>query len=708
MRVKEIIIHNFKSIAKDCFLKVDKDVTTLVGASQSGKTNVLRAIEKFTTGNYAPDDICDFSDIGRSLPPDPNMPMITITFDTVGSNEVVLKEISPKLVSIEGLKVTRNYNGEYSIDIIGVDLADSELSGILEQISNINQQIDSLLGKYRKGWEGIDEELSEASQQLDGFKTAIMSSAQIEPGAQRPRLSEALEPMRVAFSSLFDVLVEEPEQAPEEAAETKGGPSEGQEEVDQGHQLISDIESLVKQYDEITIAWVDTVQKLTSLLPLFMYVGAEHENMLRGEVSLDELAAASEDDINFASVRRLLKLAELEVAPLATLDSRRRRRLLQHASKKVTRVLQKIWQQQMVAINLDVAGPNERQLRIWVSSDGGPDRFPEHQGSGFRWYLEFYLSCAVAVGEELKRAVLLLDEAGIHMHPFAQRSLVDILREIATHNQVIHTTHLPDMLDLENPERWRVVENNEKSVIGTQIINEAYQPREEKIGFEVVTKALWGSVIVPSITLGPQNLLVEGASDGIYLHTVSRILGKDDPNNALLVTGEILTFPVHGLPRYRTLLIFCNRPGFNTVALFDSDVDGKRTKQQLINDGILSPNKAIEINDVYPGSPSEERDVESMFGFNLLKEAAMQVYKADLPAGFDFRSDSLPTKGGLGKRFKVFFESQGIELFDKAKVAEALKTIISSDPGRLPESNQERFTTLLAKIRDAFQVPVSG
>ncbi len=93
----------------------------------------------------------------------------------------------------------------------------------------------------------------------------------------------------------------------------------------------------------------------------------------------------------------------------------------------------------------------------------------------------------MAAGKELEPGVLLLDEAGIHMHPFAQRNLVEVLREIATHTQVIHTTHLPDMLDLENPERWRVVESEEKSGIGTQIINEAYQPREENIGFEVVT-----------------------------------------------------------------------------------------------------------------------------------------------------------------------------------------------------------------------------
>ena len=708
MIVKEIIIHNFKSIAKDCLLKVDKDVTTLVGASQSGKTNVLRAIEKFTTGNYQADDICDFSDVGLSLPPDPNMPMITITFNPEKDDKVVLEEISPKLVSMEELKVTRKYNGEYSIDMSGVDFAGRELSHILEQISKINQQLDLLLSKYQEESEGIDEELTEASQQLESFKTAIMDSTQIERGAPSPQLSEALEPMEEAFNSLFDVLGEKPGETQEKAAKTEGKPLKGQDEVEQGRQLITDIESLVKRHDEIMIPWQDIMQKLTSILPSFMYVGAEHENMLRGEVNLDKLEAAPKDDVNFASIRQLLKLARLRLAQLTTPDVRHLRNLLQTASKRVSEALQRIWQQQKVAISLELAGTNNRQLRIWVSSDGGPGRFPEHQGYGFRWYLEFYLSYAMVVGEKPKRSVLLLDEAGIHMHPFAQRNLVEILREIATHNQVIHTTHLPDMLDLENPERWRVVENNEKNGTGSQIINAAYQPREEKIGFEVVTKALWGSVIVPALTLGPKNFFVEGASDGIYLRTVSRILGKDDQNNALLVTGEILTFPVHGFPRYRTLLIFCNRPGFNTVALFDSDVDGKRTKQQLIKDGILSPNKAIEINDVYPSSPGGERDIESMFGFNLLKEAAMQVYKADLPDGFDFKSDNLPPKGGLGKRFKEFFESQGIELFDKTKVAEAVKTIISNDPGKLPQSNRERFAALLAKIRDAFEVPVSG
>ena len=108
---------------------------------------------------------------------------------------------------------------------------------------------------------------------------------------------------------------------------------------------------------------------------------------------------------------------------------------------------------------------------------------------------------------------MLLDEPGIHLHPLAQRNLVDVLRGIANRNQVIHTTHHTDMLDLECPENWRVVENDEGGRIGTFITSDAHLSGEERIGFEVITKALWGSGIVPTLLIGPKNLVVEGLAD---------------------------------------------------------------------------------------------------------------------------------------------------------------------------------------------------
>ena len=452
----------------------------------------------------------------------------------------------------------------------------------------------------------------------------------------------------------------------------------------------------------MTLSSTDAMSKMIDLIPEFIYVGAEHDNLLKGEVNLNELTQASEDDVGFKSVFRLIKLANLELSDLPNLTPIRRRRILSDASKNVTKILQKVWGQQKVKISLELAGRDERQLRIWISSDGGPDRFPEHQSYGFRWYLEFYLGYSLGIEKELKNYVLLLDEPGIHLHPFAQRNLVEVLKGIATKNQIIHTTHHIDMLDLENPERWRVVENNESNGKGTCIINEAYKPREDHIGFEVVMKSLWGSTIVPSLIIGPRSLIVEGPSDIMLLGIVSRILGKENEENAVLVNGEVAILQTGGLNFYRRMLTFCNRPGLNTVALFDSDEAGRRTKLQLINDSIIASSKAIEINDAYPEGSVEERDLEHIFGFNLLKEATLLAYQDELRSGFKFKKDDLPKKGGLGKRFKEFFESQGIEHYDKTKIAECIKNILLKEPGKLSKNSRERLGALITKIRESF------
>ncbi|GAG45339.1 unnamed protein product, partial [marine sediment metagenome] len=73
------------------------------------------------------------------------------------------------------------------------------------------------------------------------------------------------------------------------------------------------------------------------------------------------------------------------------------------------------------------------------------------------------------------------------------------------------------------------------------------------------------------------------------------------------------------------------------------------------------------------------------------------------PIGFNFKSSDLPPKGGLGKKFKVFFQNNGIEWYDTTQVAEALKIIISQEPNKLTKDSRERFAALLGKVRDAFQ-----
>lgn len=63
MRIKEVIIHNYKSVSHDCMLTVDTKITPLVGASETGKTNILEAINKFFSSEaFDESNACTFSD----------------------------------------------------------------------------------------------------------------------------------------------------------------------------------------------------------------------------------------------------------------------------------------------------------------------------------------------------------------------------------------------------------------------------------------------------------------------------------------------------------------------------------------------------------------------------------------------------------------------------------------------------------------------
>jgi len=83
MKLKEVIIHNFKSIAQDCTLNVDKRITSIVGASEAGKTNVLEALNKFyTEKGFDESDICSFNDEGINNDTD----MVSVVFE-LGEND---------------------------------------------------------------------------------------------------------------------------------------------------------------------------------------------------------------------------------------------------------------------------------------------------------------------------------------------------------------------------------------------------------------------------------------------------------------------------------------------------------------------------------------------------------------------------------------------------------------------------------------------
>ncbi|MBA7564827.1 MAG: AAA family ATPase [Dehalococcoidia bacterium] len=229
MIVDKIIIHNFKSIAKDCELKVGKDITSLVGANQSGKTNILRAIEKFSSGEYQFDDVCDFSGPGKARELDEELPMITVVF-RVGDKDKGFREISPKFSEINELRVTKKYNGEYTFALPGIQRESPEVDKVVIEMKQSRRELIELLAGIGDVWEGFEEEINKVENTLGVFGESLKTDVKSEVITISPGLSVVLEGVKASFEALLDSMIaaEQEAEAKEEEAGEKEGEAEGE------------------------------------------------------------------------------------------------------------------------------------------------------------------------------------------------------------------------------------------------------------------------------------------------------------------------------------------------------------------------------------------------------------------------------------------------------------------------------------------------
>ena len=118
MKIKEVIIHNFKSVAQDCVLNLDKRITTIVGASESGKTNVLEALNKFfIEKEFQESDICSFQDEGI----DNDTYLVSVVFGLDENDDIEeISQIDERLVKIGEFTIRKRKDGKYALEESGL------------------------------------------------------------------------------------------------------------------------------------------------------------------------------------------------------------------------------------------------------------------------------------------------------------------------------------------------------------------------------------------------------------------------------------------------------------------------------------------------------------------------------------------------------------------------------------------------------------
>ena len=346
-------------------------------------------------------------------------------------------------------------------------------------------------------------------------------------------------------------------------------------------------------------------------------------------------------------------------------DKEERSILLQSASGELTRQFREWWKQGEYKFRFEADGD---YFRIWVSDNIRTDEVGlELRSTGLQWFISFYLIFLVESQENHKNAILLLDEAGLTLHPLAQKDLSRFFDNLSVNNQIINTTHSPFIVDTTNIDRCRVVYIDENGfTVASSDLRQGADSLNEKSIYAV--HAAMGLSVSDILLQGCQNIIVEGPSDQHYLNAIKSFLIKE---KLLAPKQEMVFIPsggVKGVPGVVSIL--SGKAEELPCVLVDSDISGQDTVKKL-SSGLYKDQKdrIIQVKDI---TGIDNSEVEDLIPYTLLSRGVERLFLTvedeAFEEGYNSEHPILPQIENFAKKHSIELK-QGwkVELAKSAK-----------------------------------------
>lgn len=281
--------------------------------------------------------------------------------------------------------------------------------------------------------------------------------------------------------------------------------------------------------------------------------------------------------------------------------------LLQSAAAKLTECFNDWWKQGKYHFGLNADG---NYFSITVSDDKRPEEVDlSLRSTGLQWFLSFFLVFIVESQKNHKNAVLLLDEAGLTLHPNAQKDLTRFFDSLSNDNQIILTTHSPFIVDTDSVDACRVVYRDEEGKTVASSDLKSSSRKDEKDSIYPIFSAL-GLNVSDILLMGCQPVIVEGVSDQYYLSAIKNILIK---HQKIQPQREMVFVPSGGVKNIAMVAsILSGRTDFLPIVVMDSDESGnnfvKKLKSQLYRE---DSERIIQFKDIVGFDGAEVEDLIS-------------------------------------------------------------------------------------------------
>ena len=640
MKLTKVRIKNFKSIQGSIEFDIDDKITCLIGKNQAGKTTLLEALNQVDPIETRPNISHPASTDLTYILEDEDCQVIKERF----GNEC-LKGESPTIT------LKKESNG-------GV------------RVSNLNVDTDAAV-----------KHLVENTKLSKQYKAKLL-------GIKDPKsLLKDLE-------AQYNLLTQK-----EQIEDTQ------EEQINDLNRLRADLPSIIS--NELPNAIYHQI--LRPRTPRFLYIDKYYD--IQGKVNLTELQSRINDgtlDNSDHSLRTLVDNATLQkILKHGTNDSMKlERHIIEKDIKDRANEPLDFWSknkyQQIDQQQIDVEISHESSnwfINLMVRNTTNNTRIPlDYESHGFLWFFSFLLWYQ-QLFQENPNLILLLDEPALYLHGTAQEDILRCFEEyLAPKHQIIYTTHSPFMIDINNLNRTRIVENlslkqnHEDSSTkeqGTKVTSDILQVEEKSI---LPIQSAVGFNINQIHGKGQNILIVEGESDILYLKTMSEILQKHenglDPNWEYRSAGSISRIP-NTIIQYQIQDKSIGKK-FNIAVLTDyhpSDKGAREKIKEQLGREIIT----------YKDFIGKEADVEDMFTPEFYLKLVNPIY------GQLLDESNLNKHPRIVCRLEEYFKKNPLpnnEKFSHKKPAEYFKDNIDSLEHHLDDTTFDRFQWLFDTLNE--------
>lgn len=560
MKLLEVTVNKFRSIIDSTPVKIQEDITCLVGKNESGKTSFLHALYRLNPArpnvNFKVED-----QYPAWLEKKDRMKGDDLEkFKPVSAKFEMEQEIIDEIHSVFGegvmqdniLRLSKAYNGEH------------DYSFNLDHKAAIKNLLKELTFSKETRTEIFKPEIKHVQ---DLNKAAAALTFTEENIKDKENIAELLKRIKTIYGT---------------------------------NSLTGSIWTMIKPK-----------------VPKFIYF--DKYSSLPYTVKIKELLQADKTTLkdDELTARALLKMAGADDDYLLNPDYERRKRELENVANALTQDVLKYWSQNReLRVSPDITQKTENRhngqtsvvdelkIRIWDNKHALSLPFDEHS-TGFQWFFSF-LAAFSEYEYSKEPVIILLDEPGLGLHGRAQADFLLFIEErLADSRQVLYSTHSPFLVQPNKLERARIVEEKDRNV-GTKITEDVFTSDPDTL---FPLQGALGYDLVQNLFISKNNLILEGTSDFVYLTTVSNFLKE---NNRKYLNDKWSLVPVGGadlIPTFVALLGI----HLDVTILIDSRKEGNQKLTNLSMKGYLKGKRIISIGEILS---SKLADIEDLFEEN--------------------------------------------------------------------------------------------